>query len=280
MTRKTYTGGKKGRCNVGADKHRLRISIPAKLFGGKRKFIYCGLDDTVKNVPKAQEIADAMNADILAHRFDLSLGRYQRMVSTDEIVSQNHENFAGNIPGVHENKLGVLWRRWVSQLQLSEDTFNNKYRWVERYIHIHDPDWDDTSWTEEITTGAETFNSYVRYVRRCIEWALDEGLVKGRNPYNRISRSSKGVPKARKGFDTAEKIRILSEFKNPTHPVPWQCARTRWYYPMVLFWFLTGLRVGEVAGLKWVDIDWGERRIIIRRSQSRDNSNAGKGHRL
>ncbi|MGD1851101.1 MAG: tyrosine-type recombinase/integrase, partial [Cyanophyceae cyanobacterium] len=43
---------------------------------------------------------------------------------------------------------------------------------------------------------------------------------------------------------------------------------------------LTGLRVGEVSGLKWVDILWEERQIVIQRSQSRDHSNAGKVHKL
>ncbi len=117
------------------------------------------MEDTVANVVEAQKVADAMNADIAARCFDLSLDRYRRMVAIDEIVAQNHDNFAGNIPGVHEKKLNALWWRWVSELRLSEETYNNKYRWIERYIQIHQPDWDDPGWTDEITTGASTFNS-------------------------------------------------------------------------------------------------------------------------
>ncbi len=263
-----------------ADNHYLRISIPAKFFGGKRVFLYCNMEDTVGNVVAAQEVADAMNADIAARCFDLSLDRYKRMVSTDEIVQQNHDNFDGSIPGVHARKLATLWRRWVPHLLLSEETYNNKYRWVERYIQLYDPDWDSTDWTNEITTGASTFNAYMSYVRRCVEWALDEGLIKGRNPYKNISRSTKGQTKKRKGFNTKEKLKILAEFKNPTHPDPEQRDRIQWHYLMVLFWFLTGLRVGEVSGIKWVDILWDEGQVVVRRSQSRDHSNAGKGHRL
>lgn len=38
---------------------------------------------------------------------------------------------------------------------------------------------------------------------------------------------------------------------------------------MVAFWFLTGLRTGELIALRWSDIDWVARKIFVRRSLSR-----------
>ncbi|MEM9770685.1 MAG: tyrosine-type recombinase/integrase [Cyanobacteria bacterium P01_D01_bin.73] len=279
MTRKTYRGGKKGRCNVGADKHRLRISIPAKFFGGKRVFLYCNMDDTVDNVVEAQKVADAMNADIAARCFDLSLGRYERMVSTDQIVIQNQENFDGSIPGVHEQKLTIVWRRWVHQLRLPEETYNNKYRWVERYIHAHDPDWNNPGWTDEIVTGPDTFNSYISYVRRCIEWALNEGLIRGKNPYRDLRRKAPPPSNEVKGFSMAEKKRILDCFYRSFLVDFGANSHRGYYYPMVATWFETGMRTGEVIGLKWDDVDFAAGKITVRRSQSPDHTTAGKGHR-
>ena len=41
-----------------------------------------------------------------------------------------------------------------------------------------------------------------------------------------------------------------------------------WYYPMLKVMLLTGMRIGEVGGLQWGDIDFTNRFISIKRSLS------------
>ena len=57
--------------------------------------------------------------------------------------------------------------------------------------------------------------------------------------------------------------------------------RSPFYYPLVLCGFRTGLRIGELIGLKWEDIDFKNRQIFVQRAFSRGymstpKSKAGK----
>lgn len=51
-------------------------------------------------------------------------------------------------------------------------------------------------------------------------------------------------------------VELLIEHTDPS----WRCA--------VRFLFMTGVRLGELAGLQWTDVDWASRRVIIRRQRS------------
>ena len=279
MTKGTYEGYKRGQCNVTSDKGVLRISIPAKLFGGKRRYIYTGLRDTRVHVGQVQQVVDIMNGDLLRSEFDFSLERYKALVSPDGVIERNQQNCEDRIAGWFNNSLAYLWEAWVKSLNLSEETYNNKYKWIERYINQCNPDWNSVEWTSSLKVGDSTFNSYIGYVRRCINWALEEGLIKGRNPYRSLSKSTKGKVKKRKGFTKEEKQKVIQEFGQPTLTDLDKQRDIAWYYPMVCFWFDTGLRVGEIIALKWKDVDLDSGVLTVRRSLSRDHSNEGKGHR-
>lgn len=47
-----------------------------------------------------------------------------------------------------------------------------------------------------------------------------------------------------------------------------KAAENNWYKEMFYVMFLTGMRIGEVGGLKWSDIDFKQKRINIKRSLS------------
>lgn len=53
-----------------------------------------------------------------------------------------------------------------------------------------------------------------------------------------------------------------------------------WYYPMLMIMFQTGLRVGEVGGLKWQDIDFDKKVIHIQRALRCDYYNGVKTEKL
>ena len=268
----------RNQCNVTLSKKKLRISIPKALYGGKARFVHSGLRDTSPNRAEVQRAADLMNGDILRGEFDFSLVRYKGMITPDGLAESNQGNYQEAIAGVHYTMLAVIWSDWIQSLNLSEETYNNHHKWVERWVFTFDPEWDDVTWVYSITNCPKTVNSYLIYIRKCIDWALEEGLIKGKNPYKNLSIKDKSVKEKRKGFTEEEKERILEEFKNPTIDHTPTKLITRYYHPMIEFWFMTGLRVGEVISLKWGDIDEENNQIIIRRSLSRDHSNEGKGH--
>ena len=66
----------------------------------------------------------------------------------------------------------------------------------------------------------------------------------------------------------AEQTRFLQEVEH------------NWYKEMFYIMFLTGMRIGEVGGLKWEDIDWNKKCINIQRSLSCQYENGVKTMRL
>ena len=53
---------------------------------------------------------------------------------------------------------------------------------------------------------------------------------------------------------------------------------TRWF-PLVALAFATGLRQGELLGLRWVDVDWAQRVLWVRRALKRPGANPTFGSR-
>ena len=125
MAKGRRKGYKQNHCNVGTDHKRLRISIPSKLFNGKRKYLFTGLNDTIPNRARVQQVADLMNGDILRGEFDFSLERYKGMITPTGIAESNQDSYQGQIPGVHYQMLAVIWGEWIGTLNLSEETYNN-----------------------------------------------------------------------------------------------------------------------------------------------------------
>ncbi len=176
--------------------------------------------------------------------------------------------------------LAVIWNEWIQTLNLSEETYNNHYKWVERWINHFDPEWTDTDWLLRISNSPKTVNRYIAHIKKCIDWALDEGLIKGKNSYKNLVIKSRKVKEERKGFTEEEKKKVLEEFRLPTCDSESKYWETCHYHDMVVFWFESGLRVGEVIGLKRKDFDILLETVKIRRSRTRDHSNVGKGHAL
>ena len=279
MAKGTYEGYKRGQCNVTSDKGVLRISIPAKLFGGKRRYIYTGLRDTRVHVGQVQQVVDIMNGDLLRSEFDFSLERYKVLVSPDGVIERNQEGYQGNISGVHEGELLRLWDRWVASLNLPPEKLNTHYAWTRKQIEGYDPPVEDASWVYQMDCAHSTFKERVGYCRRCVNWGIDHGLVKGPNPFNAIKNPKTKKKNNRKGFSKEEKKKILEEFKHPSTKQPALQCIWSWYYPMILFWFNSGLRTGEVIGLKWKSVKFTDEKIWIENSRSLDRSDGGNNGR-
>ena len=89
---------------------------------------------------------------------------------------------------------------------------------------------------------------------KCLAYAVANGLI-DRNPCRLVE-----VPWENKA--SKEEIALTKEEQNRVL----QAAEDSWYKEMFFFMFLTGVRVGEVGGLRWRDIDFERETITINHS--------------
>lgn len=102
-----------------------------------------------------------------------------------------------------------------------------------------------------ITTIKDALGSF----RECLESAKNNGLI-AINPCFEIILPEKTNSKQRRFLTVDEQKRFL------------ETAETEygWYYPMLKVMLLTGMRISEVGGLCWSDIDYDNDVIHIRRA--------------
>ena len=92
-------------------------------------------------------------------------------------------------------------------------------------------------------------------VRECLESAKNNRII-DINPCFEINVPWENKTAERRFLSMAEQTRFLQEVEH------------NWYKEMFYIMFLTGMRIGEVGGLKWEDIDWNKKCINIQRSLS------------
>lgn len=97
-------------------------------------------------------------------------------------------------------------------------------------------------------------------------FAVMDGRV-DTNPLNRLPEHRRTAEPA-EAFDADECARLVAG------------ARDALDRHLALFDLLTGLRLGELFGLRWEDVDWGNRQLWVRRNLSPENGETGtKTHR-
>lgn len=97
----------------------------------------------------------------------------------------------------------------------------------------------------------KTVNNHLVALLKCLRCAFEWGELE-RLP---VSRTLKAPPPPFRSLDRAEQTRLLEAAKSEP-----------FWRPMVLVALQTGMRVGELLGLEWQDIDWGRGFITVQRS--------------
>ncbi|MDE7309803.1 MAG: site-specific integrase [Lachnospiraceae bacterium] len=106
-------------------------------------------------------------------------------------------------------------------------------------------------------------------VRDCLESAKNNRII-SINPCFDITVPWENKQTVRRFLTVEEQKRFLEEVE----------SNQNWYMEMFYIMFLTGMRVGEVGGLMWNDVDWKNRCIHIQRSLSCQYENGVKTMRL
>lgn len=92
-------------------------------------------------------------------------------------------------------------------------------------------------------------------VRECLESAKNNRII-SENPCFDITVPWENMTKERRFLSQVEQNRFLQQVEN------------NWYKEMFYIMFLTGMRIGEIGGLKWEDVDFKNKCINIKRSLS------------
>lgn len=117
-------------------------------------------------------------------------------------------------------------------------------------------------WVKNPTHSVKSMNICLGYMEDCFEKAIDYNILKF-NPFKDKKVNEKRCIKQRKDknvsypcFTKSEQDILLQYFYENNH----------WYYAMLYVTLYTGMRVGEVGGLQWKDIDFEKGIIYIRRA--------------
>ncbi len=115
--------------------------------------------------------------------------------------------------------------------------------------------------------STSTINNYHILIRGVLEVALENEWIR-KNPGEKAMKGICGSEKKRKPLSRVEQAELLKFLDN--HPV------YSVYLPLISFALATGVRVSELCGLRWSDIDRDKKVIRIERQLA--YSNLGNGH--
>ena len=93
-------------------------------------------------------------------------------------------------------------------------------------------------------------------VRECLESAKNNRIIPMNPCFEILLPQVRSAPEERRYLSHEEQKKFLT------------VASEKWYKEMFFIMFLTGMRVGEVGGLKWEDIDFEKKEIHVKRSLS------------
>lgn len=107
---------------------------------------------------------------------------------------------------------------------------------------------------------AEPSHALMQKIHMILKSILNDAVemeVLARSPMKKALTPKTGEPKSKPKFYTADQVKVILD----------TAKDTRAYVPVALA-IMTGMRAGEVCGLRWEDVDLEKKRIIVRRSIS------------
>lgn len=114
------------------------------------------------------------------------------------------------------------------------------------------------------TTHPRTAQKAMRQLQRVFAWAIEREIIDRDNPVQGVRKPTPNS--VTNLYNDDEVARLLS----------WTAERDPALYPVVAFAFYTGCRKGEIAAVRWGDVDFNGRRIIVQRSWKRAARKSGK----
>ena len=201
---------------------------------GKRRIIYALTLSELRE--KEKQIQRDLQDGIDISRSDMTLNQLFQMYMDNK--TDLRESTRCNYISVWNNGLkdSVLGNMKIAQI---------------RQIHIR------SFYSELVKKGlsANMVKLYHNLIYPALELAVDSDIIR-KNPAKDAKKGIGGTKKERTAMTIAEQGKLLDFIKGSD--------RYRIYYPMMVFALSTALRVGELTGLRWSDVDLKENIIHIR----------------
>jgi integrase len=245
--------------NLGLDKENYRIDF---VLSGKRKRFYPGTSDELK----ARNILRRMEFDWEQGQFDATLQSYKLK---NRVQFAKVEPYTSKQVGKSNTKLLTLWDKWVESLNLPLRTLNDHYHCCRVMVAKANSSWNDTSWFVQSDLAASTWNTRRRFIKSCITWALAEGLIEGKNPWNGL-KSRKVSRTGANPLTKAETQLIIQSFEDNRFCALSSPCKHSYYLPYLKFLLHTAARPGEVIALQWKHIDFENNLIEISEAMGKD----------
>lgn len=111
--------------------------------------------------------------------------------------------------------------------------------------------------------AAKTVNNHLAIIQRCLRSAVEWGVIQNAPPLKAL----RVAPSSVRALEPTELASLLGVDKEP------------FWSSMVRFAARTGLRRGELRGLRWTDIDLERRHLVVRRSRVDSHETTPKSNR-
>lgn len=172
---------------------------------------------------------------------------------------------------IRKIKFSALYKEWLD-LHRIEIERSTAYKYEKDYVRMEKywGDIDLVDMTPDIIQGFinqslldlshATVNKYCQTLKMCFRYAITKGYI-SETPMDLVI-----IPRRQRSEIhpfSPEEIKLLLQL-----PVP------NWIRDGIIIAYRTGMRVGEVYGLEWADINFNEQFISVQRSQCRVGSEA------
>ena len=216
-------------------------------FAGQRKSIYSWKLVKTDKTPdgKKEELSLREKEKQLEHDLRDGIDSSKGNITLNQLFKMYMENKTDLKESTRCNYIGV----WNNSLQGSA-LGNMKVSQIKQ-IHVK------SFYSGLVKQGlaANTIKLYHNLIYPALEMAVDSDIIR-KNPAKDARKGIGGTKKERNAITAAEQERMLEFVENSD--------RFKIYYPMILFALNTGLRIGELTGLQWDDIDMKNNIIHIR----------------
>jgi integrase/recombinase XerD len=119
----------------------------------------------------------------------------------------------------------------------------------------------------ELNNSPNTVNLKLRVLKAFVNYLIDEELYDvEKKPFKKISFAK--VDSRIEVFNADHLLQMLRYFEKEARNKPYHAYRNR---TIVITFLSTGIRRGELANLKWTDIDFGNNMIIVRGKRRRED---------
>lgn len=228
------------------------------------------------NPIKGGKFADKVTYDracAIGHQIslDISIGQFDPTLEKYHLDTRQTSGRRSPVRSKVSPTLLTVWDAWVDSLDLAPRTKADHYAMVRcMIVKAEKVRVEPAIWLDRFrdTLAPATFNKRLGYLKSCVNWAINEGLCDGINPYLRVKPLKPRPQDERVTPFSKDEIKLILDGFKEHYPD---------YAPFVRFLFATGVRTGEAIALQWKHISFEYGQIKICESLSVDRS--GNGYR-